>query len=323
MLLASTAWGQIDRSAAPGPGPAPEIAIGDYTVETLENGLKLIVVENHRLPRVSWNLSLDFDPALEGDKIGTASFTGQLMKAGTPSRSKSQIDEAVDFIGGRLSTSSGGAFASSLTKHMDAILELMSDVVLNPSFPEEELEKLREQTLSNLVASETDPGSISGNLRSTVLYSENHPYGEVETPETISAITREDLTAFHSTYFRPNIAYLVVVGDITESEWQLGFAVPLLFGSLMIISITNRAGIVAAVVGAVVAVLGADLPQGSGVLLAIVLGVVAGGIADARREVRPPRALRSRPHSSPARDRRGPPDTARDVEARAASWRRP
>ena len=74
----------------------------------------------------------------------------------------------------------------------------------------------------------------------------------------------------------------VVVGDITKPEWQLGFAVPLLFGGLMIISITNRAGIVAAVVGAVVAVLGADLPQGSGVLLAIVLGVAAGGFADAR-----------------------------------------
>ena len=74
----------------------------------------------------------------------------------------------------------------------------------------------------------------------------------------------------------------VVVGDITKPEWQLGFAVPLLFGGLMIISITNRAGIVAAVVGAVVAVLGADLPQGSGVLLAIVLGVVAGGFADTR-----------------------------------------
>jgi predicted branched-subunit amino acid permease len=74
----------------------------------------------------------------------------------------------------------------------------------------------------------------------------------------------------------------VVAGDITEPKWQLGFAVPLLFGGLMIISITNRAGIVAAVVGAVVAVLGADLPQGSGVLLAIVLGVVAGGIADTR-----------------------------------------
>lgn len=218
MLLASTAWGQIDRSVAPGPGPAPEIAIGDYSVETLENGLKLIVVENHRLPRVSWNLSLDFDPALEGDKIGTASFTGQLMKAGTPSRSKSQIDEAVDFIGGRLSSSSNGAFASSLTKHMDTMLELMSDVVLNPSFPEEELEKLREQTLSNLVAGETDPGNISGNLRATVLYTENHPYGEVETPETISAITRDDLTAYHSTYFRPNIAYLVVVGDITPED---------------------------------------------------------------------------------------------------------
>lgn len=211
-------WAQVDRSKAPEPGPQPEIAIGDYTLHTLDNGLKLIVVENHRLPRISWNLTLDVDPPLEGDKSGTASFAGQLMKSGTEKRSKAQIDEAIDFIGARLSTSAQGAFASSLTKHADVALGLMADVVLGATFPEEELEKLRAQTLSNLAANETDPGSISSNLRRRVMYGPDHPYGDVDTEESISAITREDLQLYHETYFRPNVAYLVVVGDITPDD---------------------------------------------------------------------------------------------------------
>lgn len=216
--LSGTATAQIDRSQAPAPGPQPEIAIGDYTLHTLNNGLKLIVVENHRLPRISWSLTLDFDPPVEGDKAGVASFAGQLMKTGTEIRSKAQIDEAVDFIGARLSTGSQGAFASSLTKHADTVLSLMADVVLNPTFPEDELEKLRAQTLSNLAANETDPGSISSNLRRRVMYGAEHPYGDVETEESISSLTQEDLKAYHETYFRPNVGYLVVVGDITSDE---------------------------------------------------------------------------------------------------------
>ena len=209
---------QTDRSQVPEPGPQPEISIGDYTLHTLNNGLQLIVVEDHRLPRISWNLTLDFDPPVEGDKAGLASFAGQLMKTGTPIRSKAQIDESVDFIGGRMSTNGQGAFASSLTKHADVILHLLADVVLNPSFPEEELEKLRAQTLSSLAANETDPGSISSNLRRRVMYGADHPYGDVQTQASIESITREDLLAYHDTYFRPNVAYLVVVGDITPDE---------------------------------------------------------------------------------------------------------
>lgn len=222
-VVALAAWSgvataQIDRSQAPGPGPQPEIAVGDYTLHTLNNGLKLIVVENHRLPRISWSLTLDLDPPVEGAKAGVASFTGQLMKTGTTKRSKAQIDEAVDFIGARFSTSSQGAFASSLTKHADTVLGLMADVVLDPTFPEEELEKLRAQTISNLAANETDPSSISSNLRRRVMYGADHPYGDVETEESIASITQADLQAYHDTYFRPNVGYLVVVGDITPDE---------------------------------------------------------------------------------------------------------
>jgi predicted Zn-dependent peptidase len=209
---------QVDRTQAPKAGPAPTIAIGDYHLEKLPNGLTLIVVENHRLPRVSWELSLDITPIMEGPKTGFVRFAGGLLGTGTTSRTKAQIDESIDFIGGRLSTTSEGIFAASLTRHTDALLEVMSDVLLHPSFDASELEKYRSQALSGIASNATDPGAISGNLLSSVLFGDAHPYGEVETAATLKAITREDLVAYHSTYFRPNVAYLVVVGDISPAE---------------------------------------------------------------------------------------------------------
>ena len=94
-LVPAFLHGQVDRSAAPAPGPAPEIVLGDYTVDQLENGLTLIVVENHKLPRVSYRLTLDVDPISEGKKAGYTSMAGSLMRAGTTTRSKAEIDEAV------------------------------------------------------------------------------------------------------------------------------------------------------------------------------------------------------------------------------------
>jgi len=218
LAVASMVQAQVDRSVAPAPGPAPKIDIGTYDLVELENGLTLILVENHRLPIVSWNLTLDIDPIFEGRKAGYVGMAGSLMSTGTETKSKVEIDEAVDFIGGRISTRSSGAFASSLSKHSEALLDLFADVILNPSFPQEEVEKARKQSLSGLEANLTDPGSISANLRAKVLFGNQHPYGEVETPESIEAIAREDLVNYHQTYFRPNVAYMVVVGDITMHE---------------------------------------------------------------------------------------------------------
>lgn len=214
-LLTGALSAQVDRTRAPQAGPAPTIAIGDYHLEKLPNGLTLIVVENHRLPRVSWELSLDLMPIMEGKKAGYVRFAGGLLGTGTTSRTKAQIDESIDFIGGRLSTSAQGIFASSLTRHTDALLEVMSDILLHPSFESSELEKYRTQALSGIASNATDPGAIAGNLRASVLFGDAHPYGEVESASSLKAISREDLVAYHTTYFRPNVAYLVVVGDIT------------------------------------------------------------------------------------------------------------
>ncbi len=206
--------GTLDRSIPPSAGPAPTIQIGDYDKFMLSNGVEVIVVANDKLPRVSFSLQLDVDPKLEGDKAGVVDLTGQLMRRGTKSRSKIQLDEEIDFIGASLNTSGTGVFASSLTKHQDKLLNLMSDVLLNSTFNEDELEKLKKQTVSGLATQKDDPNAIAGNVGGVLNYGRNHPYGEITTEETVNNITRDDCVEYYKTYFRPNTTRLVIVGDV-------------------------------------------------------------------------------------------------------------
>lgn len=214
LLLIACSGPKLDRSVVPAAGPAPAINIGKYETFTLQNGLKVIAVENKKLPRVSYQITVDRGPLAEGDKAGYASMAGDLLKAGTASRSKAEIDEAIDFLGARLSTYSTGLSASSLSKNSDALLELMKEVLLDPTFPEEELEKLKKKTLSGLASSKTSANEISSNISAIATYGKEHPYGEPITEASTEAITRDDLMEYYNTYFRPNSSCLVIVGDI-------------------------------------------------------------------------------------------------------------
>ncbi len=218
ILVAFNISAQLDRSTPPKPGPAPKVNIGKAKTFELKNGLKVFVVENDKVPVVSYTLSLDLDPLVEGEKAGYASLAGDLMSAGTTNRTKAEIDEAVDFIGASLSTRASGMQASSLKKHSDELLDLMTDVLYNPSFPTEELEKSQKQMLTGLKSQKDDPKAIDSNIKSVLRYGKNHPYGEILTEESVQAITVDDLKSYYNTYFRPNIAYLVIVGDISVKE---------------------------------------------------------------------------------------------------------
>ncbi len=206
---------KVDRTHAPAAGPAPKIQIGNYQVATLDNGLKLIVVENHKLPRISYNIRLDVGPVLEGDKAGYVSMAGDLLGTGTSSRTKAQIDEAVDYLGASLNTSATSVSGNCLKKHGDEFLALMSDVLLHPAFAQEELDKMKKKVLSSLVNEKTSANSLSEKIGAVMSYGRNHPYGEQMTEETVGKITRDDLVNYYSTYFKPNVAYMIVVGDIT------------------------------------------------------------------------------------------------------------
>lgn len=217
-VAAFTSNAQLDRSQPPKPGQAPLINIGDYSKFTLPNGLKVIVVENHQVPVISWQLTLDIDPVMEGDAKGYVDLAGDLLRAGTQNRSKAQLDEEIDFIGASLSTYATGLYGSSLSKHREKLLSLMSDVLLNPTFPQEEMDKSLTQYLSALPIQESDANAMVDNLVSSVVYGSEHPYGEVVTKESLENITREHVTGYYQTYFKPNTAYLVVVGDIKVKD---------------------------------------------------------------------------------------------------------
>lgn len=218
LLVSVVSYAQVDRSQFPKAGPAPVIKIGEAETFTLDNGLKVFVVENDKLPRVSFTLVLERDPLFEGDKAGLTGFVGQMMMAGTTSRTKDQIDEEVDFIGASLNASSTSISASSLKKHQEKVLDLMADVLYNPVFPQSELDKLKKQSLTALATSKDEPNAISRRLSSALVYGKDHPYGEVETEETLNNVTREDVESYYQTFFKPNIAYLAIVGNMDKAE---------------------------------------------------------------------------------------------------------
>ncbi len=206
------------RKTAPEPGPAPEINLGDYETFQLDNGLTVIVVEDHKLPRVSFQVFVDVPLHREGELAGLGSLAGELISAGTERRSKAEIDEAVDFIGASLSSSSNGVFGSSLSKHRETLLEIMSEVLLQPAFPAEEFDKLKTQSLSGLAAVESNPDAMASNLAQVLRYGPQHPYGEIATRETIEALELGAARDYYHQYFRPNISYLVMVGDLNVGE---------------------------------------------------------------------------------------------------------
>lgn len=214
----ATAFAQVDRSKYPEPAPAPTINIGDAETFTLPNGLKVFVVENHKLPRVTFSLVLDRDPILEGEKAGYLGLVGQLMRSGTKNKTKDQLDEAIDQIGASISVGSSSASASSLKKHQETLVSLFSEILFQPSFPQEELDKLKKQTISGLASEKDDPGAISSKVTNAVVYGKAHPYGESATDATVQAINVSDIQNYYNTYFRPNIAYMAIVGDITKKE---------------------------------------------------------------------------------------------------------
>ena len=215
---ATPAQAEDFRAVAPQPGPAPKIQIGEYDQFELKNGLKVIVVENHKIPRISLQLSIDLPPIQEGEYAGYLDLAGDLLNKGTKTRSKAEIDEAIDFMGASLGTGASGIFGASLTKHFPKLMEIASDVLLHPSFPEAEFEKIKTQTLSNLAQEKEDPNSIASNVSQVLRYGKDHPYGEIVTEESIAKVTVDKCREFYQTYFQPNISYLIIVGDITTAE---------------------------------------------------------------------------------------------------------
>ncbi|TDQ28768.1 M16 family metallopeptidase [Tenacibaculum caenipelagi] len=209
---------QIDRSIQPKPGPAPKVKLGKAEKFDLPNGLKVIMVENHKLPRVSTSLTIDNQPVLEGNKAGLSNLMGDLLGNGTSKISKDDFNERIDYLGASVSFRSNGASTRSLTKYFPEVLELMANGVKDPQFTKEEFDKSVERTLEGIKSNEKNVKVVASRVEDALVYGKNHPYGEFITKESIKNITLEDVKNNYNTYFKPNNAYLVVVGDINLED---------------------------------------------------------------------------------------------------------
>ena len=214
LFLAFSAVAQIDRSTPPEPGPAPKINLKKPQTFTLDNGLEVMVVENHKLPRVSMVLVLDNPPYVEGEKVGVAELTGGLLGTGTEMISKDEFNEEVDYLGANLYFSSTSARANTLSKFFPRVLELMAEGALNPKFTQEEFEKLQQRQIENLESNEKDVAFNASRVRRALSYGKNHPYGEFSTPESFKGVNLEDVKSYYNTYFVPENAYLAIIGDV-------------------------------------------------------------------------------------------------------------
>lgn len=212
-------YGQIDRSVRPNPAKAPTININDSEVFKTSNGITVILSENHKLPRVSFDLVMGGTPIPEGPKAGVNSIMGQLVLSGTSNRTKDALDAEVDYMGATLNADGNSVYLSCLTKHLDKALGIMQDVVMNPSFPESEFERIKKQAESGLLSAKANPDEMAANAEKKVNFA-GHPYGEVMNESSLAAITLNDVLDNFKHTFTPNGAYLVIVGDITKAQAQ-------------------------------------------------------------------------------------------------------
>ena len=219
LILTNSVFAQLDRSQRPAAAAAQKINIPASQVFTTANGITVILSENHKIPKVSIEMSLGSTPRLEGEKAGLADFAGSLLMSGTATRSKDQLDREIDFIGANLSAGSSSMYLSCLTKHLDKGLDLMTDVLYNANFPESEVERIRKQNLSGMQSTKADAGEMATNATRAVNFP-GHPLGEIMTEATLQNISREDIIQYYKTNFTPQSSYLVVVGDITRAQTE-------------------------------------------------------------------------------------------------------
>ncbi len=196
----------------------------DARREVRSNGLVLLHSEQHNLPIVKVTLLIKASPLNETpEKAGLASLTADLLTEGTETRSSEEISEEIEFIGAEISASTDVDYTmislSVLKKDIEKGFELFSDILLNPAFPEKEIERIKMLIKGSLKQREEDPGFIAERRFRKIVYGE-HPYGRLVEgdPGTIDSITREDIVRFYESYYRPNNAILAVVGDLSYEE---------------------------------------------------------------------------------------------------------
>jgi predicted Zn-dependent peptidase len=223
LALSPSAQQPLDRKKMPAPGKTPELRVPAWTKSTLTNGADLMVSEKHGLPLVSFSLTLlgganQFEP---DGRQGLASLTADMLSEGTKTRDGEALSNALQLLGTSISVGISGESGTigfvSTTDKFPATLDVLVDMLVNSTFPEKSLERLRGQRLVQLTQQKAQPGAIANRVFPRVVYGGSHPYGRVVTEDSLKAITRDEVMSFHKAYYQPGRALVTVVGDITAT----------------------------------------------------------------------------------------------------------
>ncbi|MWB95733.1 insulinase family protein [Flavobacterium sp. GA093] len=209
---------QAQDRPQPKPGNAPVVNIKKPQTFVLANGMKVLVVENHKLPRVSFTLTLDNPPFTEGNKKGVDELTSSLIGNGTQKTTKEAFNEEIDFYGASINFTSSGAYGSSLSKYSGRVLELLAEGALQPNFTQTEFDKEKAKLIEGLKADEKSVPAIAGRVVDVLAFGKNHPSGEFVSEETLKNVSLADVEANYRSHFVPENAYLVIIGDIKFKE---------------------------------------------------------------------------------------------------------
>ena len=223
LTAAPLAQQSLDRKKVPAPGKTPELRVPAWTKTTLANGAELLVSEKHDLPLIAFSITFlggadQFEPA---GKQSVASLTAALLSEGTKTRDAEALSNALQLLGTSINASVAGESGSigfrSTTAKFPATLDILADILVNPTFPENGLERLKGQRLVQLTQARAQPGAIANRVFPRIVYGNDHPYGRVVTEDTLKGVTRADIVAFHKAYYQPGRALVTVVGDTTPA----------------------------------------------------------------------------------------------------------
>lgn len=225
LLMAMTPLNSLAQQEAPPPPSAPRsVKLPQPVEKSLKNGLRVIVVERGGMPLVSAQLLVKNGGGADPDTLpGVANMTATLLTEGTATRTAPQIAEEIEALGGRLTSRAGwdasGAAVNVMSARLSPAMAILADVVRNPAFKDEEIERQRQQAIDELSVLLSQPGTIARAVAARVLFGMN-PYGHMltGTPESLARMKREDLVKFHQTYYRPDNAVLVIGGDIKAQD---------------------------------------------------------------------------------------------------------
>lgn len=223
--IAALAQQPLDRTVVPPVGKSPELHVPAWTKLTLSNGAQLIVSERHTLPLVSFNLSFvgganQFEPA---DKTGLASLTASMLSEGTKTRTGDELSNAEQMLGTDIGASIGGESGTinflAMKDKFEPALALVEDMLVNPSFPSDALERLRARTIVSLQQSRDRTAVIANSVVfPKVLYTTEHPYGRSMSEASVKSVTRDDIVRFHDQFYQPSRAIITVVGDVKPED---------------------------------------------------------------------------------------------------------